>query len=217
MKVLNLYSGIGGNRKLWTDVEVVAVELNPEIAKIYQDFFPDDTVIVTDAHEYLLEHFKEFDFIWASPPCPTHSRMAKARKIPLNKYPDMRLYQEIIYLQHFFDGLWVIENVIPYYKSLIIPSVIIDRHYFWTNFIVSTNIILPDKPKGFIKKDDPLSLLKLKEWLGFSFDKNIYVNKTSHSPAQILRNCVHPETGLHILNCARNIITKSNIKQVELF
>ena len=40
MKVLNLYAGIGGNRKLWQDVDVTAVELNPQIAKIYQDFFP---------------------------------------------------------------------------------------------------------------------------------------------------------------------------------
>ena len=29
MKVLNLYCGIGGNRKLWEDVEVTAVELDP--------------------------------------------------------------------------------------------------------------------------------------------------------------------------------------------
>ena len=74
IKVLNLYAGIGGNRKLWKDVDVTAVEINPEIAKIYQDFFPMDNVIITDAHKYLLEHYKEFDFIWSSPPCPTHSR-----------------------------------------------------------------------------------------------------------------------------------------------
>jgi DNA (cytosine-5)-methyltransferase 1 len=74
MKVLNLYSGIGGNRKLWQDVEVTAVEHNPDIARIYKDFFPKDTVIVGDAHEWLLKHYSEFDFIWTSPPCPTHSQ-----------------------------------------------------------------------------------------------------------------------------------------------
>ena len=90
MKILNLYAGIGGNRKLWDgDIEVTAVELNPDIAKIYQDFFPDDKVVVTDAHQYLLDHFEEYDFIWSSPPCPTHSRfnhlnLIQNRKI---KYP----------------------------------------------------------------------------------------------------------------------------------
>jgi len=34
MKVLNLYAGIGGNRKLWPDeCEVTAVENNEEIPK----------------------------------------------------------------------------------------------------------------------------------------------------------------------------------------
>lgn len=69
VKILNLYAGIGGNRKLWGDThEITAVEYKPEIAKIYQDHFPNDTVIVTDAHQYLLDHFDEFDFIWSSPP-----------------------------------------------------------------------------------------------------------------------------------------------------
>ncbi len=68
MKILNLYAGIGWNRKLWEWHEITAVEFNPEIAKVYQDLFPNDTVIVWDAHEYLRQHFKEFDFIWTSPP-----------------------------------------------------------------------------------------------------------------------------------------------------
>jgi DNA (cytosine-5)-methyltransferase 1 len=123
MKILNLYAGIGGNRKLWGDEhEITAIENNQEIAKIYQDFFPDDKVIVTDAHQYLLEHYKEFDFIWSSPPCPTHSKVrfmgTKAEHptcgtiIPV-VYPDMKLYEEIILLKHFFKGKWVIEHIIP--------------------------------------------------------------------------------------------------------
>ena len=40
MKVLNLYAGIGGNRKLWTDVEVTAVEIDPKRAEIYKHYFP---------------------------------------------------------------------------------------------------------------------------------------------------------------------------------
>lgn len=60
MKILNLYAGIGGNRKLWGDShEITAVEIDPEIAKIYHDFFPQDKVIVADAHQYLLDHFQD--------------------------------------------------------------------------------------------------------------------------------------------------------------
>ena len=65
MKILNLYAGIGGNRKLWGDEhEVTAIEINPEIAGIYKYNFPNDNVIVTDSHQYLLQHYTEFDFIW---------------------------------------------------------------------------------------------------------------------------------------------------------
>ena len=45
IKILNLYAGIGGNRKFWDgDTEITAVEIEPKIAKIYQDFFPKDTL-----------------------------------------------------------------------------------------------------------------------------------------------------------------------------
>ncbi len=94
LKVLNLYAGIGGNRKLWEDVEVTAVEYEPKIAAIYQDFFPNDKVVIGDAHQYLLENFSKFDFIWASPPCPTHSRMNQLSNVQENKsvkYPEGHL------------------------------------------------------------------------------------------------------------------------------
>ena len=58
MKILNLYSGIGGNRKLWNelsnDIEVTAVEYDENIAKAYQDRFPKDKVIIGDSKDYLL-------------------------------------------------------------------------------------------------------------------------------------------------------------------
>ena len=134
MKILNLYAGIGGNRKLWQDVEVTAVELNPKIAKIYQDFFPKDKVTVADAHQYLLDHFKEFDFIWSSPPCPTHSRLnTMLNANGLNHYPDMKLYEEIIFLKKWFYGKYCVENVISYYEPLIRPHQF-GNHYFWANF-----------------------------------------------------------------------------------
>ncbi len=109
MKILNLYAGIGGNRKLWgNDHEITAVENNPKIAKIYKEFFPKDKVIVGEAHQYLLDHFKEFDFIWSSPPCPSHSHIRKELAVGTGQskpiYPDMKLYEEILFLQHYYSG-----------------------------------------------------------------------------------------------------------------
>lgn len=101
MKILNLYAGIGGNRKLWPkEHEITAVEIKPEIAAIYQENFSQDNVIVGDAHQYLLEHYKEYEFIWSSPPCPTHSRTNYFLKTKRAIYPDMRLYEEIIFLEN---------------------------------------------------------------------------------------------------------------------
>ena len=200
VKVLNLYSGIGGNRKLWKDVDVTAVEINTEIAKIYQDFFPSDKVIVTDAHQYLLEHYKEFDFIWSSPPCPTHSRMRNLKnncEETEKKYPDMKLYEEIIFLKHFYEGKFVIENVISYYEPLIKPQ-ISNNHYFWCNFII-TNM---KKDKRVIRRHSKVitNCIKYKEKRnGFCLNK---FNINNHFKEKILNNCVKPELGLDIFNMA---------------
>jgi len=41
VKILNLYAGIGGNRKLWGDEhEIVSVDNNPEILSVYESFYP---------------------------------------------------------------------------------------------------------------------------------------------------------------------------------
>jgi DNA (cytosine-5)-methyltransferase 1 len=68
MRVLNLYACLGGNRLLWEDCSVVAVENDPELARLYKERFPNDEVIIGDAHEYLLKNYMNFDFIWSSPP-----------------------------------------------------------------------------------------------------------------------------------------------------
>jgi DNA (cytosine-5)-methyltransferase 1 len=139
MKILNLYAGIGGNRKLWGDThEITAIEYDPATAEVYKSYFPNDTLIIEDAHQYLLDHYKEFDFIWASPPCPTHSRLVTSNKTRMKlEYPDMKLYQEIIFLKSFCDALFIVENVIPYYEPLIRPDVGLHRHLYWCNFRIS--------------------------------------------------------------------------------
>lgn len=215
MKILNLYAGIGGNRKLWDNThEVTAVELEEDIANVYKQNFPNDTVIIADAHEYLLHNYKNFDFIWSSPPCQTHSKMAKATRHELNRYSDMSLYQEILLLQHFFKGKYVVENVKPYYKPLIQPTKEVGRHLFWSNFNIGNFEV--ENIKGFITNGTVAETEKMKEWLGINYEGNIYY-KGNHCPGQVLRNCVHPKTGQYILDCAMNIIRKQNVKQTQLF
>lgn len=201
MRVLNLYSGLGGNRKLWEDVEVTAVEMDERIAAVYSRQHPEDTVVVGDAHQYLLDHYDEFDFIWSSPPCQTHSRMAKATRHDLRRYPDMSLYQEIIFLQHFFKGKWVVENVVPFYEPLI-PATRIGRHMYWANFDVG-NYEEPTPP-DFINLANLAGKKKLMDWLGIHYEENIYYGN-NHCPAQILRNCVHPRQGLDIFNRSKDV------------
>lgn len=195
MKVLNLYAGLGGNRKHWQGVEVTAVEMEPDIANVYQDQHPQDEVIIGDAHQYLLDNYENFDFIWSSPPCQSHSKMMKATRHDVRKYPDMTLYQQIIWLQNFHKGKWVVENVKPYYEPLIRPKVSMGRHLFWSNFDIWPIEI--KSPKNFITDDTVEGTQRLKDWLGIQYEGNIYY-KNNHSPGQVLRNCVHPDVGLHI-------------------
>jgi len=209
MKILNLYAGIGGNRKLWEDVEVTAVEYNPEIAAIYQEYFPNDTVIVADAHEYLLQHYKEFDFIWASPPCQTHSRIRISQKNTpgfIAKFPDAKLWQEIIFLKYHAACPYVIENVMPYYNVFIEPTIEIDRHLFWSNFAIEKvsfgkSLRIEDQIIGSITH------------YGFNIKDTTIPGSRKQ---QILRNLVNPEIGLAILDQVRGIKRKSKLKQISI-
>jgi DNA (cytosine-5)-methyltransferase 1 len=200
VKILNLYAGVGGNRKKWGDEhQVTAVEYDPKIAEIYQRLHPEDTVLVADAHEYLINHFHEYDMIWSSPPCPTHSQMSQTGANQTPRYPDMSLYQEIILLQHQFQGLWVVENVKPYYSPLLPETFRIGRHLFWSNFFVGP-MEAPSIP-ALMKKQKTGDREKLHDWLGIYFDHTVYVGD-NHCPVQVLRNCCHPDVGEHILNWA---------------
>jgi len=209
MKILNLYACLGGNRYKWGEEhEITAVELDPELARLYQERFPNDTVIVADAHQYLLDHYKEFDFIWTSPPCPTHSR---ARYWGLGAmtygpvFPDMSLYQEIIFIDNHFDGKYCIENVIPYYEPLI-PARKRGRHLYWTNFNLP-NILSQRKWKN---KDDLNELCKF-----HVYDFKKY--KGEQSIVKIARNLVDYEAGKAILDTVMGIELESKDTQSKLF
>ncbi|MCP4181432.1 MAG: DNA cytosine methyltransferase [bacterium] len=212
-KILNLYACLGGNRYKWDEVagnlEITSVELDPELARLYQERFPNDKVIIGDAHQYLLDHYKEFDFIWSSPPCPTHSRIQtslKDRDTFKPYYPDMNLYQEIIFLEQFFKGKYCIENVIPYY-DLLIPGSKRGRHIYWTNFK------LPEKVSYRCGKIGGLN--EVNKLCAFH-DYDFYQYKGTQRKDKIARNLVDYEAGRTILETAMNIQRQNNSKQLEL-
>jgi DNA (cytosine-5)-methyltransferase 1 len=210
MKVLNLYACLGGNRLLWDNCEVTAVELDPELARLYQERFPNDTVIVSDAHQYLLDHYKEFDFIWSSPPCPTHSSFQHSMKTKRKmKYPDMNLYQEIIFLDAFYNGKYCVENVIPFYEPLI-PAKKRGRHLYWTNFNLP-NVLSNRKNKDFSRTKN--MVLMMSKFHNYDFRKY----KGSQPINKIARNLVDYEAGKTIFDTARGIINKKDTKQTSIF
>jgi len=193
LRILNAYAGIGGNRKLWGDShDITAVEFDPAIAEAYKSRFPSDKMVVGDAKQYLLDHYKEFDFIWASPPCQSHSQIRlcgtrRGQNEPI--YPDMSLYQVIIFMQTYLplDTKWVVENVRPFYTPVIKPNTEIDRHLYWNNFPISEIEIVKKISIAHTKISD------------CEIDLSKYnVGRKD----QIIRNQVDYEVGKHILDCA---------------
>jgi DNA (cytosine-5)-methyltransferase 1 len=219
MKILNLYACLGGNRYKWDEVakeagieiEVTAVELDPEAARLYQERFPNDIVIVADAHQYLLEHYQEFDFIWSSPPCPSHSKVRftqKSRESFVPLYPDLKLYEEILFLDNFYKGKYVVENVIPYYEPLI-QGQKRGRHLYWTNFILPNDI---GERKVLIGRGTN-EVNNLCEFHDYDFRQY----KGEQRIDKMARNLVDYEAGKTILETALNIFKKSNVNQISIF
>lgn len=211
-KILNLYACLGGNRYKWDevhdDLEITAVELDPELAKLYQDRFPNDKVIVADAHQYLLDHYKEFDFIWSSPPCPSHSRARAYNSKYKALYPDMKLYEEVILLETRFEGKYVVENVVPYYE-LLIPGKKRGRHIYWTNFNLPNNLKDRKTPVFGNTTNELEKLCKFHE-----IDVSSYSGK--QSKVKIARNLVDYEAGKTILQTALGILSKPKTPQIVL-
>jgi len=210
MKILNLYACLGGNRYKWgNEHEITAIELDPFAAELYKERFPNDTVIVTDAHQFLLDHYKEFDFIWSSPPCPTHSRARFARRETTSaEYPDLKLYEEVLFLENWFKGKYVVENVIPYYEPLI-PAQKRGRHLYWTNFNLPND--LNERKSSIMEGKDEVT-----QWCEFH-DYNFRQYKGEQRVDKMARNLVDYEAGLTILNTALGIVNKSKTEQTMLF
>lgn len=210
-KVLNLYACLGGNRLLWTDCQVTAIEIDDELARLYKIRFPNDIVIVTDAHQYLINNYKNFDFIWSSPPCPTHSRARHSQKNTASykpEYPSMVLYQEIIFLKTHFKGLYVVENVIPYYQPLI-PAQARGRHLYWLNFTIPKILSTKVLPKITNQKNLVDKLCKF-----HGIDLSTY--KGWQRKDKIARNLVCYEAGETIFKTARKLANTNSI-QLSIF
>jgi len=219
-KALNLYACLGGNRYKWDEVakeagvqlEVTSIELDSELSRLYEERFPNDIVIIADAHKYLLDNYKEFDFIWSSPPCPSHSRVRISQKTRENftaVFPDMKLYEEIIFLDNYFKGKYVVENVIPYYTPLIAAKKR-GRHLYWTNFNLPSNIVERKMFKNMIEEGNINDLSKFHD-----YDFRKYKGKQPLN--KIARNLVDYEVGKTIFETALGIITKQDKIQYSLF
>lgn len=196
MRILNLFAGIGGNRLLWDDVlpgiKVTAVEFDPSIAEVYKFRFPFDEVLVCDAFNYAANNYDNFDFIWASPPCQTHSRINFSNQNTINSrsLPDFRLYSLISFLKTFCKNKFVVENVIPYYDPLISYNAKISRHLFWSNFYI---------PEKFFKKPNKTIV---KTIISDFKDFDLSLFKNIKNRRQIIRNQVDSNLGKYILGCA---------------
>lgn len=221
MKILNLYSCLGGNRYKWDEVakaanieiEITAVELDPYLAELYKERFPNDNVVIADAHQYLLDHYQEFDFIWSSPPCPSHSRARFWNSSNLNSttkpvYPDFKLYEEIVLLGHYFKGKFVVENVIPYYQSLI-PAKKRGRHLYWTNFNLPTSL----NDRKFKISSEKQEVKALCKFHNYDFTKY----KGPQRIDKIARNLVDYEAGKTIFETFLGIYKADNANQLSMF
>lgn len=205
-KILNGFSGLGGNRKYWSgNIEVTAIETNEKVIEVYKKHFTNDTIINTCAYNYIYNNHDKYNFVWASPPCQSHSRLALTQKKVVQ--PDTRLWELIAFLEECHrknpDFHFVVENVKPYYSPPIPPTTAIGRHFFWSSFFFPAPLF-PTRTNIWNRNNSKEAEL-LKEEYGIQFEGNIYLN--SHNPSTVLRNCVPPSIGKYIFDYYTSLIT----------
>lgn len=202
VKMLLLYAGVGGCRELWDGCDVTAVEIDSDIASVYQTIYPQDQVVVDDAHRYLWKNYKNFDAVWSSPPCVTHGQYRHRIGVRAKGYdpvmPDMTLYSEIIFLKNYFNGAFVVENTAPYYEPLVAPDLKINRHLFWSN----VNIPYREFQSKRIRDMNKISDFP---------DSEIVASSNIKNKRQVLRNRVDPQIGLHIYEHMTNYLKKGTL------
>ena len=202
MKILNLFCGIGGNRTLWgNEHEITALDNDQQIAGIYLKRFPNDVVIVGDAYSYLEQHYSEFDFIWASPPCTTHTILMHVKR--KKQLPDMRLYSLILFLKYHYHGKWIVENVHPYYQPLIKNNSIVDKHFIWSNFPIKKKKRIQALHLSFTNMNRDIEEVLIKKGI------NIELTLERLKLKSVVNNTIIPEVGKYILDSI-NIKTLDN-------
>ncbi|MCE7740456.1 MAG: DNA cytosine methyltransferase [Candidatus Heimdallarchaeota archaeon] len=185
-KVLDLFAGVGGTAKgIQTFLQeknipfqYVAVENDPETIKAHLKLNPDSEIEFRDAY---LTSIKDYDFIWASPPCTSHSQLNMYMN---RKQPDMRLWSLITRLQQ-QQIPFIVENVEPYYREPIPHTLELGRHRFWSNKPIIP-FEVPKMPKDW-------GWMGIPDWEKFH-EINTRVTKFIKDPLkrrQLLRNIVH--------------------------
>lgn len=126
----------------------------------------------------------------------------------------MKLYSLIIFLDIWFKGNWVVENVRSYYNPLIKPTAIIDHHFIWSN--ISLRNKKYSRPGNL--KDLNTEILCGLLHIDYEFIKSFTIkNWGNHdSKRQILRNCVLPEVGKYILDSIKTITLMDFITEKEI-
>ena len=123
----------------------------------------------------------------------------------------MMLYEEIIFLDNYFDGKYCIENVIPFYKPLI-PAHKRGRHLYWTNFLLPNDLGGRPEGDGLISN----SINEVEKLCEFhKIDLTSY--KGEQPKNKLARNLVDYEVGKTILDTAMGVIRKENTRQVSIF
>ena len=119
----------------------------------------------------------------------------------------MMLYQEIIFLQNWYNGKYVVENVIPYYEPLI-PAQKRGRHLYWCNFMLPKNI--NERENSIMESKD-----EVKKWCYFH-EYNFYQYKGNQPIQKIARNLVDYEAGRTIFETVLGIYSSKNTNQLNL-
>ena len=157
-RMLDLFSGLGGaseafvQSKYW---EVVRIENNPLCADVECTQIIDINVIHANRAIYAV---KQWDLIWASPPC---TQFSKAR-VPQIKNPDLGLVKKTIeIIEALNPRYWIIENVdgaIKHFMPLLGPPRLkLGPYCLWGNFpLFNVNMKGYSKMDGDTWSDDPL-------------------------------------------------------------